>query len=139
MNYLIDTNVISEVRKGPRCDSRVAAWYGSIADGSLFLSVLVIGEIRSGVERARKRDAVRAAALDHWLADVQQAFGDRILPIDHRVANEWGRLAARRPLPVVDGLLAATAKVHGLTLVTRNVSDVEDLGASILDPFSSPV
>jgi hypothetical protein len=135
VSYLIDTNIISEVRKGERCDAHVAAWYASIDDAELFLSVLVLGEVRNGVERARAKDPGRARALDKWLSAVRTAFAGRILPIDEAVAEEWGRMNAKRPVPSVDGLLAATAKVHGLTLVTRNLADVADLGADILDPF----
>ena len=136
MNYLIDTNVISEVQKGDRCDAHVAAWYASIDDASLYLSVLVLGEVRKGIERVRPRDSGRARALDEWLKAVRQAFAGRILPIDDAVAEEWGRMSAGRPVATVDGLLAATAKVHRLTLATRNTADVADLGARILNPFA---
>ena len=136
MNYLIDTNIISEVRKGAHCDANVAAWYASIDDANVYLSVLVLGEIRRGIERARPRDPPRARALEKWLADVEDAFGERILPINRAVTDEWGRMSAKRPVPVVDGLLAATAKVHRLTLATRNLADVNDLGAQVLDPFA---
>jgi predicted nucleic acid-binding protein len=135
MNYLIDTNIISEVRKGRRCDPNVASWYEIIEDASLYLSVLVIGEIRKGIERVRAKDNAQANAIENWLAAVDKAFGERILPIDRAVANEWGRLNASRPLPVIDGLLAATAKIHHMTLVTRNTADIADLGAHILNPF----
>ena len=135
MNYLIDTNIISEVRKGRRCDANVASWYGKIEDASLYLSVLVIGEIRNGIERIRPKDKTQANAIEDWLLAVDKAFGERILPVDRAVANEWGRLNASRPLPVIDGLLAATAKVHRMTLVTRNTADIADLGVHILDPF----
>jgi predicted nucleic acid-binding protein len=137
MNYLIDTDIISEVRKGKRCDPNVAGWYKTIADTSLYLSVLVIGEIRKGVEMNRARDAAQATALENWLVAVDRAFAERILPIDNPVAHEWGRLSARRPLPVIDGLLAATAKVHRMTLVTRHTPDIADLGVQILNPFMS--
>ena len=133
MNYLIDTNIISEVRKGRRCDPNVARWYEKIDDVSLYLSVLVIGEIRSGVEKVRAKDTKKANALEQWLIAVDKAFGERILPVDRAVANVWGRLSANRPLPVIDGLLAATAKIHRMTLVTRNTDDIADL--SILNPF----
>ena len=136
MNYLIDTNIISEVRKGDRCDANVAAWYDSIADDSLYLSVLVLGEVRKGIERARPGDSGRARALESWLAAVRAAFAGRILPVDDAVAEEWGRMSAGRPVATVDGLLAATAKVHRLTLATRNTADVVDLGARILNPFA---
>lgn len=102
----------------------------------LFLSVLVVGEIRNGVEKLRRRDGAAAAALEGWLEGLVASHGDRILPVDRRVAEEWGRLASRRSLPAVDALMAATAIVHGLTLVTRNVRDVSGTGAAVLDPFA---
>ena len=135
MNYLIDTNIISEVRKGRRCDPNVASWYERIEDASLYLSVLVIGEIRKGIERIRPKDKTQANAIEDWLLAVDKAFGERILPVDRAVANEWGRLNASRPLPVIDGLLAATAKIYGMTLVTRNTADIADLGVHVLNPF----
>ena len=135
MSYLIDTNIISEIRKGARCDARVAAWYASVADEDLFLSTLVLGEIRKGVELARPRDAGRALALERWLGDVEAAFDGRVLGIDNAVSDQWGRMSAIRPLPAIDGLLAATALTHGLTLVTRNDRDVAGLGAMVFNPF----
>jgi toxin FitB len=137
VNYLIDTNIISEVRKGKRCDPNVASWYEKIEDASLYLSVLVIGEIRKGIERIRLKDPVQATAIENWLVAVDKAFGERILPVDRAVANEWGRLTASRPLPVIDGLLAATAKIHRMTLVTRNTAEIADLDVHILNPFES--
>lgn len=136
MNYLIDTNVISEVRKGARCNPHVAGWYETIDDASIYLSVLVLGEIRRGIERSRANDPTRARALESWLVAIAKSFTDRILPVDQTVADEWGRMSAKRPVSTVDALLAATAKVHQMTLVTRNISDVADLGAEILDPFA---
>ena len=135
MNYLIDTNIISEVRKGARCDANVAQWYDSIDDTAIYLSVLVLGEFRKGVERARTTDLDQARALEKWLTAVLDSFAERILPIDQAVADEWGRMGAKRPVSTVDALLAATAKVHGMTLVTRNVSHVTDLGAKVINPF----
>lgn len=135
MNYLIDTNIISEVRKGAKCDSNVAGWYDSIDDADIYLSVLVLGEIRKGVERVRSSDPAQARALEKWLTTVVGSFAERILPIDQAVADEWGRMGAKRPVSTVDALLAATAKVHGMTLATRNVSDVADLGANFVNPF----
>ena len=135
MNYLIDTNIISEVRKGRRCDPNVASWYEKIEDASLYLSVLVIGEIRKGIERIRPKDTVQANAIENWLIAVDKTFGERILPIDRAVANEWGRLNTSRPLPVIDGLLAATAKIHHMTLVTRNIAEIADLDVQFLNPF----
>ncbi len=135
MNFLIDTNVISEIRKGPRCDQNVATWYESLDDRDLYLSVLVLGEIRKGIERVRPRDSTKAALLDWWLVDVSVSFGDRILPVDRAVADEWGCMSAIRSIPAVDCLLAATAKVHRMTLATRNAAHVVGLGATCLNPF----
>jgi predicted nucleic acid-binding protein len=135
VSYLIDTNIISEVRKGARCDPHVSAWYASIEDRNLFLSTLVLGEIRRGVELARRRDPEKAAALETWLRQVETAFGQRILDIDNTVSDQWGRISAIRSIPVIDGLLAATAMIHGLTLVTRNDRDIAGLGAVVLNPF----
>jgi|SRR5689334_1887803 len=137
MSFLLDTNIISEVRKGPRCDPRVASWYASIDDDDLYLSVLVLGEIRKGIELARSRDPVKARTLEAWLTEVEVAFRDRTFSIDRRTSDEWGRMSARRPIPIIDGLLAATAKAHRITLVTRNDADVTGLGASILNPFKA--
>jgi toxin FitB len=138
VSYLIDTNIISEVRKGSSCDESVASWYASIDDADLYLSVLVLGEIRKGIELARRRDSVKAKALESWLTQVDAAFGDRVLPIDRTVTDEWGRMSALRPIPVIDGLLAATAKVHRMTLVTRNDANVSGVGAMVLNPFKPP-
>jgi predicted nucleic acid-binding protein len=135
VSYLIDTNIISEIRKAERCDRNVAVWYAAIDDHELYLSVLVAGEIRKGIELARRRDPAKAGALERWLRDVDAAFGERILPVDRAITDEWGRMSALRPVPVVDGLLAATAKVHGMILVTRNDADVAGLGAEVLNPF----
>jgi len=135
MSYLIDTNIISEVRKGVRCDTRVSAWYASVTDEDLFLSTLVLGEIRKGIELARPRDSDRAVALERWLREVEEAFNGRVLGIDNAVSDQWGRMSAIRPVPVIDGLLAATALTNGLTLVTRNDRDVAGLGAMVFNPF----
>jgi toxin FitB len=135
VKYLIDTNIISEVRKGPKCDRYVAAWFESIADADIYLSVLVVGEIRKGIERARPNNPVQATALEQWLTAVVRSFAERIMPIDQAVADEWGRMSAKRSLSTIDALLAATAKVNGMTLATRNTSDVANLGVRVLDLF----
>lgn len=135
MDYLIDTDIISEVRKGPDCHSRVAAWYQSLNDESIYLSVLVLGEIRQRIERARPKDPPRARALENWLSTLRRSFADHILPIDDAVADEWGRMSAKRPLSTIDALMAATAKVHGMTLATRNTAEVAVLDADVLNPF----
>jgi predicted nucleic acid-binding protein len=137
VNYLIDTNVISEIRKGARCDTNVTAWYASIDDADVYLSVLVLGEIRKGIERLRGRDPTQSRALDGWLTTVLNAFAGRILPVDQAIADEWGRMSARRPVPTIDALLAATAKLNRMTLATRNAADVADLGAAVFNPFEA--
>lgn len=137
MSYLLDTNVISELRKGKRADASVTAWFACVAEEEIFLSVLTIGEIRRGIESVRRRDPDSAAALDRWLNLVSEAHADRVVQIDRAIAEEWGRMNVPDPLPVVDGLLAATARILGLTLVTRNVADVEATGVQVLDPFAS--
>ena len=134
--FLLDTNVISELRKGQRADSSVTSWFAEISDEEIFLSVVTIGEIRRGIESVRRRDPDSAASLDRWLARLSEAHGERILPVDRAIAEEWGRMNVPDPLPVIDGLLAATARVLGLTLVTRNVADVEATGVELLDPFA---
>jgi predicted nucleic acid-binding protein len=135
VTWLVDTNIISEVRKGARCHLAVAAWWSGVEDRDLFLSTLTIGEIRKGVEAVRTRDPDKARALEAWLQAIVQAFGPRILGIDAAVAESWGRISAIRSVPVVDALLAATASVHGLVLVTRNATDVAGLGVRVLNPF----
>lgn len=139
MSYLLDTNVVSELRKGERADAKVSAWFADLADEEIFLSVLTLGEIRRGVEGVRRRDPDSAAALDRWLARLNEAHRERILPVDRATAEEWGRMNVPDPLPlpVVDGLLAATAKVLGLRLVTRYVADVEGTGVELLNPFTA--
>lgn len=135
MTFLIDTSVISEVRKGDRSDPAVVAWWSSVAEDDLWLSPLVLGEIRKNVELARRRDPRKPEALEAWLTDVTSGFADRVLPVNTAVAEQWGRINAIRPVPVIDALLAATAKVNGLTLVTRNVADVSGLDVDVLNPF----
>ncbi len=135
MSFLIDTNIISEIRKGSRCDPAVAAWWAGVAEDDLRVSVLVLGEIRKGVELARQRDPQKARALETWLNDLVSDFGERILPVDAAVAEDWGRMAAVRPVPAIDALLAATARTNGLTLVTRNTADVAGLDVEVLNPF----
>jgi predicted nucleic acid-binding protein len=132
---LLDTNVVSELRKGARANANVRAWFSGVDDAALFLSVLVIGEIRRGVETVRKRDPAAARALDRWLARVEREYASRLLAVDRDVASEWGRLDAAFGLPAVDGLLVATARVHELALVTRNTKDVLRTGVALIDPF----
>ncbi len=137
MSVLVDTNVVSELRKGDRCDPGVARWYAGLPDDGIYTSVLVVGEVRRGVESIRRRDPSAAQALDRWLLGLLEDFADRILPVDLEVTDLWGRLNVPDPLPAVDGLLAATAMVHGLVLATRNVADVARCGVATVNPFET--
>ena len=137
MNYLLDTNVISEIQKKSRCNPNVAAWLASVTDESLYISVLVVGEIRRGIERLRPRDGDRAALFDRWLTSIVTGYGDRILPIDREIADEWGRISPNRTIPTTDGLMVATARARSLTFVTRNVAAARGLSATTLNPFEA--
>jgi toxin FitB len=134
VSYLLDTNVVSELRKNSP-DANVEAWYDSVPGNQLFLSVLTIGEIRMGVERVRGKDPAKAAALENWLTRLETAYGDHIVSVDSAIADTWARLSVPDPLPVIDGLLAATAYDRGWTLVTRNTKDVQRPGIRVLNPF----
>jgi toxin FitB len=135
MSFLLDTNVVSEIRKQAP-DPGVASWFNSVTADRLFLSVLVVGEIRQGVERLARRDPIQAEIFERWLSQLIDGYGDRLVPITDRIAQAWGRLNVPDPVPVVDGLMAATALVHDWTLVTRNVGDARSTGVRVLNPFS---
>ena len=135
---LLDTNVLSELRKGQRCDAGVRQWFEETAEEELFISVLVLGEIRQGIERIRLRDPAQARALETWLLWVATEFADRLLPVDEKVADQWGRLGLRQPVPILDALLAATALVHGLTVVSRDEEGFRNTGVPVINPFSKP-
>ena len=137
MACLVDTNVLSELRKGSRADAGVIAWFAGTNESDLYSSVLVIGEIRRGIESVRRRDEVAAQALGQWLLRTLETFGDRVLPVDAQISDRWGRLNVPDPVPAVDGLLAATALEHDLVLVTRNAKDVALTGVRALNPFSA--
>ena len=139
MGYLIDTNVWSELQKRSRIDPGVQRWFAEVAMDEVYLSVLVVGEVRCGIERLRRRDPQQASRLETRLEQLTSAMSGRILPLSLPIAERWGRINVPNPLPVVDGLLAATALVHDLTLVTRNVRDVERSGVKLLNPFSEAV
>ncbi|WP_431900129.1 type II toxin-antitoxin system VapC family toxin [Nonomuraea sp. bgisy101] len=137
VGYLLDTNVVSEVRKR-NGSSHVRNWIGEAHGPTLYLSSLTVGEIRSGVELRRRRNPAQATILERWLHGLHRQFGDRIIPITSEIAEEWGRLNAIRPIPTMDGLIAATARVNGWTLVSRNVKDFEGTGVSVVNPFEPP-
>jgi len=136
--FLLDTNTVSELqRKYP--SQAVLDWFAAADDHRLYFSVLSIGEIRKGIEKLEQ--GTKRAALGDWLEQVLLPwFGPRLLPVDLAVAERWGRLCveAARPLPTIDSLLAATALVHGLTLVTRNLADFELSGVRVVNPCQAP-
>lgn len=136
MKYLLDTNVVSELRKGDRSDRGVRDWIESVEGQDLALSVLVLGKIRLGILRLRRRDPEAAGHLAAWLARLERAYRGRTLPIDGAVTEAWAHLNAARPLPVIDSLQVATARVHGLTFVTRNVEELDGVEVPLLNPFA---
>ncbi len=137
MTYLLDTNVLSETRKRQPA-AGVAGWFAATPSDRLYVSVLTLGEIEQGIAKVRGRgDRHQAAALERWLKDVQAGFEDRVLPVTIPVAAAWGRQQYAKPLPMIDALIAATARVHGLTMVTRNVKDFELTGVQVLNPFAA--
>lgn len=135
MSFLVDTNVLSELRKGKRADVNVRAWIRGVDPDALYLSVLVVGEIRRGIEAIRRRDRAAATSLDRWLATVMTDCADRILDVSLDVASAWAVFNVPDPLPVIDSLLAATAHVHGLTVATRNTIDIRRTGVPVINPF----
>jgi predicted nucleic acid-binding protein len=130
----LDTNFISETRK-VRADAGVLAFLNAADTAGFFLSVLTLGELREGVEAKRRTDSVTAACLEAWVDGIETTFADRVLPVDAAAARLWGELSARRSVPVVDTLIAATAMTRGLTLVTRNTRDVAATGVPLIDPW----
>ncbi|MFZ4766779.1 MAG: type II toxin-antitoxin system VapC family toxin [Roseimicrobium sp.] len=135
MAWLLDTNVISELRRGIKCHPNVRAWAEACDDADFFVSVLTLGEIRDGIERQRKRDPAQASALENWLNTTVKRFEGRIHPVCQAVADRWGKLLPGESLPDVDALIAATALEHGLTIATRNVRDFIRCGVPVVNPF----
>jgi len=136
MAFLLDTNVLSELRKGERCNRSLRLWFSTVDADDLYVSALVVGELRRGIELLRRRGARAATALDRWLNELERSYGDRILPVTLEICRLWGTMSVERPVAPIDGLIAASALHHGMTLVTRNVKDVERSGAHVFDPFS---
>jgi predicted nucleic acid-binding protein len=134
--FLLDTNVVSELRKASRCDPRVAAWQASQSAAACFLSAVTVMEIRLGIELARRNDARKALVLEEWLEQrVKKVFDGRILPVDTAIAEKCALLRAERPRAFRDGLILATAVAHGLTVVTRNTKDFAGAAVPVVDPW----
>ena len=132
--YLLDTDVLSELRRGRR-NRNVVAWIGDVTEVDLFLSTVTIGEIELGITRQRQLNPGFAQDLADWLDVTLRAYGERILPLTVGIARRWGRLAAQFGNKQLDLAIAATALEHGLIVVTRNVSDFEPTGVQVLNPF----
>ena len=135
--YLLDTNILSEIRKS-RCSPtiKVSAWWETMKSESVFLSVLVLGEVRKGIDILGRRDPATGLVLERWLKETSDAFAGKILNVNLETALRWGQLSAIRTLPQVDGILAATALIHDLTLVTRNIDDFRGFGLRVFNPFT---
>ena len=135
--YLVDTNVLSELRKRDRANPHVVGWFQEREAKELFLSVLTLGELRRGVERIRRRDPASATALEKWLDRTAQDFRDRIIGVDRAIAERWGHMGIPDPVPDVDGLIAATALERDLIVVSRNTRHLAGTGARHFDPFDN--
>lgn len=136
MRYLLDTNVLSEVRR-PRGDAGVRRWISSVPTEDLYLSVLTLGEVRRGIDLLGRRDPAQADVYETWLVTMLRDYADRVLPVDAEAAEEWGRMNVPDPVSIVDGLMAATAKVRNMIFVTRNTADVARTGVRLLNPFDA--
>lgn len=139
--FLLDTNVVSELRKGERCHPQVVAFAEALLrSDEAYISVLAIAEIQTGIERLALRDTASAGHLRQWLMELRGQYRDRILPITQEIADAWAAMNVARVLPAVDSLMAATAKVKGLTFVTRDIAGVAGCGALLLNPweYSAP-
>jgi len=135
VKYLVDTNVISEIRKGTRGNRQVLNWWNSIHESQVFLSVLTVGEIHRGIVGIGRKDLHQAHHLEAWLDGLIQVFSNRLIPVDQRAALVWAEICIGRTLPMIDSLMAATAISMNLTFVTRNTKDIQDCGVRYINPF----
>jgi toxin FitB len=133
--FLLDTNVISELRK-PKPHGAVVAWLNAVDDAQLFVSAITIGEIQAGIEITREQDATKASEIEAWLEQVAAAYN--VLPMDAAAFRAWARLMHRQSDTLYeDAMIAATARTHGLKVATRNVADFKALGVEVFNPFNS--
>ena len=133
--YLLDTNIVSEMRK-PRPHGAVVAWLTSQQEEQLFVSAVTVGELQSGIERTRQQDAAKASEIEAWLDQLAESY--QVLPMDTQCFREWGRLMHEKPDQLLeDGMIAATARVHGLIVATRNERDFRQFDVSIVNPFKT--
>jgi len=135
MGFLMDTNIVSELRKETRCTPGVTRWLDAIDEDDLFLSVLTLGEVRMGALGLARKGPGGAPHLEAWVNALHARYAGKILPVTMEIAEKWAELSVPDRLPVVDGLLAATALVHGHVLVTRNTRDFARTGVPLLNPF----
>jgi len=136
VTVLLDTNILSELRKGSQANANVRAWATSVDPDDRFTSIMCVAELMKGAQLRGRKDAGGGAALERWIGLVVADFDQRILPVDLAVSSVWARLMAQRSRPPIDALIAATAIAHGCTLVTRNVADFEGTGAILFNPWT---
>ena len=136
MSFLVDTNVLSELRKRGRANASVRSWAEATGWNAFHTSWISIAEMKRGAALARRKGQAQAIALDAWIADIVKKLGERVLPVDQSVAEFWSELMVPDPRPPLDALIAATALAHGLTLVTRNIRDFAPTGVPLLDPWA---
>jgi toxin FitB len=136
VSFLIDTNVVSELKRGRNAAAAVATWFTALPAEQVFTSVVVLGEIRRGIELLARRDKRQAEMLERWYASMRRQLGSRVLPVDEPVMMTWSRISVPDPLPAYDGLIAATALVHGMMVATRNTADFRRVGVIAVDPWS---
>jgi predicted nucleic acid-binding protein len=135
MPFLLDTNILSELRKGDRCNPNISNWAAKESAQTHYISVLSLGEIRKGIELLRKKSPEKCAPLENWLQKLHSDYAHCTIAITAEISERWGELSSIRTLPVIDSLIAATALEFGLTLVTRNTKDFDGFGIPIVNPF----
>ena len=139
MNMLVDTNVISELKRRRNPEAKVVAWFAAVPSEQIYTSVVVLGEIRRGIELIARRDKPQASSLERWYASMREHLAGRVLGVDEAVMTVWSKISVPDPLPAYDGLIAATALVHGMMIATRNTVDFRRVGVSVVDPWTAIV